>query len=270
MLLHLIARYGNLLREMNELLTVKQVMGLLQVDRTTVYRMVKDGRLAGVKIGQQWRFSSAEVDALVTGAGAAEDEPPAPPMSVLPLHCIQPIQDVFAEIAQVGSVTTAPDGEPLTDISNSCRFCNIVLESESGRSACIASWRRLADQPERRPAFATCHAGLQYARARIDVAAEGQNLTAMLIAGQFYAHAPRPDEEAARVRALAADHGLDADALQEAARELPTLDDHTRARIGGWLERVAHTFEEIGRERADLLGRLVRIARESHLPIDAA
>ncbi|MCA9947998.1 MAG: helix-turn-helix domain-containing protein, partial [Anaerolineales bacterium] len=38
---------------MEDLLTTRQVQELLQVDRTTVYRMRKDGRLTGVKVGQQ-------------------------------------------------------------------------------------------------------------------------------------------------------------------------------------------------------------------------
>jgi hypothetical protein len=90
----------------------------------------------------------------------------------------------------------------------------------------------------------------------------------MLIAGQFYAHPPEQGEESERVRVLAATHDLDEGALSAAARDLPVLEDDTRDRIGGWLERVAHTFGGIGRERADLIGRLGRIARESQLAID--
>ncbi|MGB9754636.1 helix-turn-helix domain-containing protein [Roseiflexus castenholzii] len=41
---------------MNDLLTTREVQDLLKLDRTTVYRMLKEGRLTGVKVGQQWRF----------------------------------------------------------------------------------------------------------------------------------------------------------------------------------------------------------------------
>ena len=50
---------------MEELLTTKQVLDILQVDRTTIYRMLKDGRLSGVKVGQQWRFPRSEVEDLL-------------------------------------------------------------------------------------------------------------------------------------------------------------------------------------------------------------
>ena len=42
---------------MEAFLTSKQVEELLNVDRTTIYRMLKDGRLTGAKIGKHWRFS---------------------------------------------------------------------------------------------------------------------------------------------------------------------------------------------------------------------
>jgi excisionase family DNA binding protein len=246
----------------DDLLTARQVQDLLKVDRTTIYRMLKDGRLAGVKVGQQWRFSKGEVEALLSGKGQDDDSLPTSLTMVLPLHCIQAMQNVFAEVAQVGSVTTAPNGEPLTKISNSCRFCNLILASQSGRRACVASWQKLAEQPERHPQLVTCHAGLQYARARIEV---GKASIAMLIAGQFYLTPPDPGEQATRVRELAALHGLDQSALADAAAALLVLDERKQAQIGKWLETVAHTFEQIAQERAELMGRLRRIAALSAL-----
>jgi excisionase family DNA binding protein len=247
---------------MNELLTAHEVQDLLKIDRTTVYRMLKDGRLTGVKVGQQWRFARRDVDALLAGSHSDEQPIAHRPADVLPLHCIQPIQDVFAEIAGVGAVTTAPDGEPLTQPSNSCRFCALMLSSASGRQACVRSWQQLAAQSDRRPAFVACHAGLQYARARIEL---GGELIALLIAGQFYAYTPDSAETLRRIEQLAAAHGLDARALAEAELEIPTLDQRMRTKISTWLERVANTFETIGHERAELMGRLRRIAAMSTL-----
>ena len=124
-----------------KLLTAKQVQELLHVDRTTIYRMLKDGRLTGIKVGQRWRFSEQEVDDLLSGAIRLGDENQAVSVDALPLHCMQPVQDVFAEIAEVGSVTAGVDGRPLTRVSNSCDFCKLIMGSEDGRQACIESWR---------------------------------------------------------------------------------------------------------------------------------
>ena len=50
---------------MGDLYTVKQVQDLLKVDRITVYRMLQDGRLKGIKIGHQWRFNASELEHLL-------------------------------------------------------------------------------------------------------------------------------------------------------------------------------------------------------------
>lgn len=247
---------------MSELLTAKQVQDLLKIDRTTIYRMLKDGRLNGVKVGQQWRFPREDVDALLSGASPQPGAAAEPPSTILPIGCLQPVQDVFADMAEVGAVTTAPDGQPLTKISNSCQFCSLILASESGRRACVASWQKIANDNDSRPHFTSCHAGLQYARARIEV---NGALAAVLIAGQFYATTPDPVEENKRITQLAATHDIDATELADAAGKLSVLDERTRSRIADWLERVSHTFEHVGRERAALLGRLSRIAAMSTL-----
>ena len=269
---------------MPDLLTSKQVQEWLLVDRTTVYRMLSDGRLKGTKIGHQWRFRREDVLALLSGDASdafSRSLPPGPrpdqssaaaPGTTsaagdyigedpLPLECVQAVQDVFAEVAQVGAVTADPEGRPLTEISNACAFCRLVLSTPSGRRACMASWRKLAQDTEPRPRFVDCHAGLQYARGRIELD-EGE-LSAVLIAGQFYDQRPGPEVEARRVEQLARMHGLDSVALAHAAAEIRVLDDRMQGQIGRWLERVAQTFEDIGRERAAFLDRLRSIAELS-------
>jgi len=256
----------------DDLLTVKEIQDLLKVDRLTVYRMLKDGRLTGFKVGSQWRFPSEEVRKLMSGPRSNSVHSSSPyngsqatasaAATVLPLHCVQLIKNVFSDIGEIGSVTVAPDGEPLTEMSNSCRFCNLILSSEKGRRGCVASWRALSTQKNPKPGFATCHAGLNYAGAPISLDGE---LVAMVIAGQCYAEAPDPEDEEARVPRLAEDYGLDPHALAEAAREIRTLDERKRELLGDWLESVAKTFEDVGRERAQLMGRLRTIAAVSAL-----
>ncbi|MCA9972612.1 MAG: PocR ligand-binding domain-containing protein [Anaerolineales bacterium] len=248
---------------MDDLLTTRQVQDLLQVDRTTVYRMLKDERLTGVKVGQQWRFHRHEVEAMLglTPAPTAPESPkPTLPREVLPLNCVQAVQDVCAEIGEIGAVTTDTAGVPLTRISNCGPFCALVLASKTGRRACEASWYKLAQQADDAPRFLTCHAGLQYARARIKL--NGAN-SAMLIAGQFYTIPPNRVSRDQEVRTLAEQHQIDADALVEASHQLVYLDDRKRSEITRWLKKVANAFEQIGRERAELMGRLKSIAAMS-------
>lgn len=244
---------------MDDLLTTKEVQEILSVDRTTVYRMLKDGRLSGVKIGQQWRFPRREIDLLLSGRAAS----PFHPVTEHPLSSVdvQPIQDVFAELAEVGAVTTDMSGRALTAISNSGEYCNMIRSTESGRQACSASWRELAHRPERQTDFFTCHAGLSYARARIDVT---DVHPAMLVTGQFYANAPDWDEEKEVARKTAVLHNLDQEAMAEAITEISVFNEHKRAEIRTWLSKTAGALERTSRERMELTRRLQTIAEMSH------
>jgi excisionase family DNA binding protein len=246
---------------MDNLLTAKQVQDLLNLDRTTIYRMLKDGRLAGVKVGQHWRFSAREVNDILAGATRMNDGLlPSLSEDALPLHCMQPIQDVFAEVAQIGTVTTDMDGNALTRMSNSCDFCKLMMGSDEGRAACMASWKKLADQKDATPEFTTCHAGLQYARSQIEVQGE---VLAILVAGQFYAQEPDAEEENQRIEILARKYHINKDLLTQASKQISVLDDRKVSQLGGWLLRVANTFEQISSERSNLMGRLRQIAEMS-------
>jgi excisionase family DNA binding protein len=243
---------------MDELITTKQVQELLQVDRITIYRMLKDGRLNGVKVGNQWRFHFRDIEGLVSPG--VQTELQYAPSEVLPLHCIQVIQEVFAEILDVGAVTTDIEGQPASEISNSCEFCDLILESPSGKQACIASWKTLAQTPKGDPEFFQCHAGFQYARGRIEQDGE---LISITVAGQFLTSPPDPDEIGDRIEMLSKLHNIRREALEEASKDIRVLGEDNQEQIGKWLKKVANTFEIITHERAELLGRLANIAEMS-------
>jgi excisionase family DNA binding protein len=254
--------------EIDTLLTARQLQDLLQVDRITIYRMLKDGRLQGFKVGGQWRFSRQAIEQWLQGQQAsldvrkapteAEDLQPSP--DALPLSCIRAIQDVFAEALGVGTVTTAVDGTPLTPVAHCCEFCNLVLDTESGRQRCIASWRAAAAERGDTPMLATCHAGLHYVWGRIEV--QGQYVAATH-AGQFLAAAPDDAAWSAGIAELSAAIGVAESRLEQALASVPVLDEDRRRQVPHLLHRVATTFSEIGEERLSLLGRLQRIAEIS-------
>ncbi len=250
--------------EMDTLLTTKQLQDLLQVDRVTIYRMLGDGRLRGFKVGGQWRFSRREIEAWLQGqqVGWEAAEPPQagaelrPSPETLPLACIQAIQSVFAEALGLGTITTAVNGEPLTELSNSCEFCNLIYNTEAGRQRCITSWQAAARRPGTTPQLATCHAGLRYVWGRIIVQGE---FVAATYAGQFLDQSPNGDWSA-RIAKLSALTGVEEDKLRDALQRVPVLDETRRQQVPRLLRRVAETFSKIGEERLNLLGRLQRIA----------
>ncbi len=55
----------------HQLLTVEEAAAYLRVTPPTVYRLLRAGKLPGVKVGRQWRVRLADLEALLTS-------PPAP------------------------------------------------------------------------------------------------------------------------------------------------------------------------------------------------
>jgi len=252
---------------MDDLLTTRQLMDLLQLDRTTIYRMLNDGRLPAVRVGGQWRFSRQAIEALMQGKSAAPADgkmpaetpagPSLPNTDVLPFHCLQPIQEVFAQTAGIGAVTTNLAGEMLTPFSNPCAFCTLILATERGRALCQASWKKLADQQEQHSQLEKCHAGLTYARSWIHV---GGDPIAMIFGGQFVVGRGRAVNSPERIDRLARECNLDPEPLRQAAHEVRLLPRPRAEYLLRMLQLVADTFSTIGQERLDLLTRLKKVA----------
>lgn len=254
----------------DSLLTTRQLQDLLQVDRITVYRMLNDGRLQGFKVGGQWRFSRQAIERWLReqrgdldvseAPRGGDDAHPSP--GALPIACVRAIQGVFADALRVGTVTTAPDGTPLTPVAHACDFCDLILATEAGRERCVASWRRAIAGQDDTPALNTCHAGLSILSAPVRV--QGR-LVAAVHTGQFLSAPPEGETWRGRIVALSTAAGLCENELQGALGHVPILDDGRQDQVAGLLARVAATFSEIGEERLSLLGRLQRIAEISNV-----
>ena len=46
----------------NKYLTVAELSEYLQIHRTTIYRMLRQGKLPGFRIGSDWRFSLEAIE----------------------------------------------------------------------------------------------------------------------------------------------------------------------------------------------------------------
>jgi excisionase family DNA binding protein len=256
--------------EIDGLLTTRQLQSLLQVDRITIYRMLRDGRLQGFKAGGRWRFSRQVIERWLQVQGASLDllqfptkaKDLQPSAEALPLPCIRAIQGIFAEALGVGTVATAVDGTPITPIAHSCEFCNLVLDTRIGRQRCTNSWRAAAAEPGGTTLWATCHAGLHYVWGRIEI--QGQ-FVAATHAGQFLARPPGGEGWSARIEELSTATGISSSELRQALASVPVLEEDRRLQVPRLLHCIAVTLSEIGEERLNLLGRLQRIAQISTL-----
>jgi excisionase family DNA binding protein len=241
----------------DELMTTRELLEFLRVDRTTIYSMLNEGQLPGFKVGGQWRFSRREIEAWLRQQRAEVEEVPVHPSpDALPLAYIRPIQAIFAEAMCVGSIVARLDGQPLTEPSNSCAFCELILSTSEGSRRCVGSWRALTVQNERKPRLHRCHAGLLYARGPVEI--EDQ-FVAMVLAGQVVVDGDMEDV-VSRVDDVAAACRLDQAQLREALPSVGSLTAERSEQLMSLLGRMGEILSQIGQERLTLLRKLRQIA----------
>jgi excisionase family DNA binding protein len=252
---------------MADMLTAKEMQSLLQVDRSTIYRMVEAGRLPAIKVGKQWRFRSDQVERWLQTQAAAPvlpAQPQAQPSNndlaaLLPLECVQLIQDTYADALGVMLVITDMAGNPVTKFSHPCGLFATLSQTPQVLQKCLESWRKLATAIELEPKFIRTHLGLLCARGLIRVGAE---LKGMVVVGGI-----APDEwppTPAEVEALAAELDVPLQTLSDQLDEVFYLDAGERIRVLSFVQRIANIAAHIVNERHILMGKLEAIAQLAH------
>ena len=124
------------------LLTADDITAQLGIDRSTVYRMAADGRLAAVKVGRQWRFPRSALDGLLSYAAPAPM--PASAWSLLD-DVAQRLLAITAEQLGVMTVITDMDGVPLIQPVNPCPWLVEHATDHHMMEMCANEWRAHAD-----------------------------------------------------------------------------------------------------------------------------
>ncbi|MFN2123163.1 MAG: PocR ligand-binding domain-containing protein [Candidatus Promineifilaceae bacterium] len=261
---------------MNNMLTAKDVQELLQVDRSTVYRMAEDGRLPAVKVGKQWRFPAdqlqhslgSQVNVLLRIPEMSKEGPqPVRETSrtkdlakMLPIDCVQLIQDSHADLLGVMLVTTDLEGNPVTRPSNPCGLFAEISAEPQAIQRCISSWNDLGRLLNIEPEFHKSHLGLLCARGLIRV---GSELIGMVVAGCIApADWPPSDEE---LHSIALEMKVDRGVLASRLDQVYGLDLDGQVRVLSTVQTVANIFAHILQERLTLLDRLDSIANLARL-----
>jgi excisionase family DNA binding protein len=253
---------------MTDLLTTTQVQDLLQVDRTTIYRMVESGRLPAIRVGKQWRFSRPEIERWLVSVTSLTRPGPSPmqhPASavmngsslreLLPAACTQLIQDAFADILGVMMVITDMQGQPVTEISNPCGFYAALTRGPDALGQCVRTWQELAASPSMEPRFYPSEMGLLCARGLIRM---GRELKGMVVIGGI---APEVwPSEPDQLACLAATFGLSPAYVEANADAVYRLDKAAQERALRSIQRIADIFSHIAEDRNALCGRLQAIA----------
>ena len=254
---------------MADLLTTRQVQDLLQVDRTTIYRMVEAGQLPALRVGKQWRFPRAEVERWLRGqasggsgllepAGqtpASQPEPTGDLASLLPLTCVQLVQDTFADVLGVMLVITDMQGLCVTRVSHPCGLFLAAHHDAEGAARCAHTYQQLAASVALEPRFVSSELGLLCTRGLIRV---GHELKGLLVAGGIAPDVWPP--EPAQLAALAQDLGLEPAALAAHIDEVYRLDRADRDQVLRFVQRIADILSHIAEDRGVLYGRLQAIA----------
>lgn len=249
---------------MTEMLTAKDMQELLHVDRSTIYRMVDAGQLPAIKVGKQWRFPSDQVDQWLHNRSGNSTTPVQPKVvrtptndlaELLPLECVQLIQDTYADALEVMLVVTDLDGNPITEVSNACGLFDAISQVPNALQKCMESWRNLAVTIELEPKFMPSHLGLLCARGLIRV---GTELKGMVVVGGIAPDdwPPASDELAE----MAEEFGVAAETLHAHLDEVFYLDNAERTKILSFVQRIANIIAHIVNERNTLMGKLDAIA----------
>lgn len=249
---------------MAKMLTTKDVQAILQVDRSTIYRMVEAGQIPAVKVGKQWRFPADQVE----GWLQRQTSPPLPASlangssnhnnlaSLVPLACVQLIQDTFAEALGAMIVITDITGQPITQVSNPCGLFKAIHQVPNALQKCIEEWGHMAQSLDLEPKLTPGYLGLLGTRGLVRV---GSELKGMVFIGGI---APTDWPPAgAEVAAMATEFGLQPEALKPHLDEVFYLDQARQTLILSQVQRIANILAHIVAERMALMGKLDTIAK---------
>jgi excisionase family DNA binding protein len=244
---------------MADMLTAKDIQDLLQVDRSTVYRMAEAGRLPAVKVGKQWRFPGNLVEHWLQSQVAT---PPLPVQAqlypehdnlaeLLPLSCVQLILDTYADALEVMMVVTDMAGNPITQVSHPCGLFKALERIADAVQKCTEHWRTLAETINLEPQFHPSHLGLLGARGLIRV---GSELKGMVVVGGIAPEAWPPT--CFQIQAMATEFKVKPERISPYLSEVFFLNQAEQTRLLSFTQRIANIVAHIASERQSLRGKL--------------
>ncbi|WP_420627383.1 PocR ligand-binding domain-containing protein [Candidatus Leptofilum sp.] len=240
---------------MSQMLTAKDIQNLLEVDRSTVYRMAEDGRLPAIKVGRQWRFPAEKIEgwlstqtALVPSTTIAADVKATAVADQFPQECVQLMQDTFADALGVMIIITDMAGKPITEFSNSCGLFSAIGENEMLWEKCMTHWQEMADSLSLEPQYLESYLGLLCSRAYIRV---GTALQGMVFVGGIAPEKWPPPAE--KLEVIAADLAIDPQILFDNAQEVYFLSSDQKAHVLRLVQKIANVVSHILHERTRLV-----------------
>jgi ligand-binding sensor protein len=176
-------------------------------------------------------------------------------MTLLPIDCVQLMQDTYADLLGAMLVVTDMQGNPLTQTSNPCGLFAAVSEVPGALQKCIQSWHTLATDLQLEPHFNRSHLGLLCARGVIRVDTE---LKGMVVAGCVAPEQWPPSP--AEVETMATVFGVSPELITSHLEAVHHLDSSGRAAVLTFVQSIANIVAHIIGERRILMNKLETIA----------
>jgi excisionase family DNA binding protein len=245
---------------MTTLLTTKDLQDLINVDKSTIYRMAEDGRLPAVKVGRQWRFPAEQIADMLGGTVGAPESLPAPGTAgelatLLVPETAEAVTELVADLFGVMAVITDMQGRPLTDVANPNGYFQAIADQPGAVEKCARGWRELGEDGGIEPRFKPSHLGFLCTRTFIRV---GNELVGMLIVGGITPADWPPSEEF--LAAAAAELDLPVSTLLDHVDETYYVDEGRQKWILGLLPRISDLISRLAAARNQLLDKLDAIA----------
>ncbi|MDF1597327.1 MAG: PocR ligand-binding domain-containing protein [Acidimicrobiia bacterium] len=250
---------------MTSLLTAKDLQAILQVDRSTIYRMAETGRLPAIKVGRQWRFPSEQINNWLGAQTATPSQTPelgnliqsvdGSLAGLLPREYVDDMAELLGQLLGVMVVVTDMDGRPISEAANPCGLFDAINQTDDAVARCVVSWKRLADEADLQPRFLPSHMGLLCARSFVRV---GSELKGMVLVGGIAPDVwpPAADE----LETIAEAFGVAPDLVKSHVHDVFRLDETSRRNVLSYLPRMAQMLSQIANERTNHLAKLDAIA----------
>ncbi len=241
---------------MTKMLTAKEIQDILEVDRSTVYRMAEDGRLPAIKVGRQWRFPAEKIESWL-GSQAASFMPSGllhaeaqigNVAEEFPLECVQMVQDTFAEALGIMLIITDMAGKPITEFSNACGLFQAVGDNDVLWDKCMTHWQQMAHSLSLEPQYIESYLGLLCSRAFIR---SGNELKGMVFVGGIAPENWPPP--AAALEAIADDLAVNPDIIFNQVGEVYVLPAEQKAHVLRLVQKIANVVSHILHERKRLI-----------------
>ena len=245
---------------MATLLTTKDLQDLINVDKSTIYRMAEDGRLPAVKVGRQWRFPAEQI-AEMLGGTVTSTVAPAPSGATSELATLlvpetaQAVVELVADLFGVMAVITDMRGAPITDVANPNGFFAAIQDQPDAVQRCAQGWRQLGEDGGLESRFKPSHLGFLCTRTFIRV---GNELVGMLIVGGITPKEWPPSDEF--LAGVASEMDMPMAKLSARVDETYYVDESHQQWILQLLPRISDLISRLAAARNQLLDKLDAIA----------